>query len=69
MTVAQGYFPSAAKAIVLPISQPVAYVNLDADGCVEWYDSRGVADYWANHNRTHVITIYSDGSTTTEAVS
>ena len=67
--VGQGYGPAAIAAIIPPAPQPVAYINLDADGCSVTFESRGIADQHAYGDRTHVITIYSDGSTTTEAVS
>jgi hypothetical protein len=60
---------SEIDAIIPPAPQAVAWVNLDADATLDMAETRHLADKYANPDRTHVITIYDDGTTTTEAVS
>ena len=68
------YDPKQIVAIIPPAPQPVAWMNFYANATDGYWgdradESREYADNYAGDDRTHVITIYSDGTTTTEAVS
>ena len=66
---AMRYTRTNIDAIIPPAPRPVAWINLYGDGTTDMAESRYAADKWHDVDRTHVITIYSDGTTTTEAVS